>query len=292
MSTHAIELGPRTVLRLSGGDRQRYLNGQISNDVRKLDGGNSIAACVTTLKGKLDALVHVTEHEDAYLIDSEPELRESLSARLDRYIIADDCELADLSDDWRIIHLLGGFEGVTGSGFSRRSERYGEPGTDLWLPREAPLPGGLDLLSAEATEALRIRNRVPQWGAELTPDRLPAEAGLDATAIDFHKGCYIGQEVISRIKSVGRVNRKLVRLRAVGGVTPGEALGPGMRLLDGETDVGMLTSVAGDEALGFVKRDHDQVGSRLSLATTTTVSANDEKKILSTSLEIVESRQA
>ncbi|MGI9241701.1 MAG: YgfZ/GcvT domain-containing protein, partial [Verrucomicrobiales bacterium] len=176
---------------------------------------------------------------------------------------------------------------------SRSSERFCQPGFDLLLPAATPLPDGLDLLSTEAAEALRIRNGVPMWGRELTPDTLPAEAGLDASAIDFHKGCYIGQEVISRIKSVGRVNRKLARLRAVGEIPPGEELCPGMRLIDGETQVGTLTSVAGSEALGFVKRDHDQPGTRLSLAPAAAGDAdNDQKKILSTSLEIVESRQA
>lgn len=293
MSTQAIELGPRTVLQLSGADRQRYLNGQVSNDVRKLDGENSIAACVTTIKGKLDALVRIIEHGDAYLIESEPELRESLFARLDRYIIADDCELADLSDEWRVIHLLGGAAGGADGLVSRSSERFGQPGIDLWLPAGEPLPSGLEILSAEAAESLRIRNGVPMWGRELTPDTLPAEAGLDVTAIDFHKGCYIGQEVISRIKSVGRVNRKLACLRVVGEVSPGEELCAGMRLIDGDAQVGALTSVAGHEALGFVKRDHDQPGTRLSLAPAAAGDTdNDQKKILSTSLEIVESRQA
>lgn len=294
MSEQAIDLGARTLLRLSGGDRQRYLNGQVSNDVRKLDGSNSIAACVTTLKGKLDALVHITEHADAYLIDSEPELREPLLARLGRYIIADDCELDDVSDGWHLIHVLGEF-GPAPEGaavFSRRSERFGQPGTDLWLAPGAAVPDGLTILSDAESEARRIRNAVPKWGAELTPDTLPAEAGLDATAIDFHKGCYIGQEVISRIKSVGRVNRKLVRLRVSGG-DPDERLIPGQRLFDDDREVGSLTSVAGSEALGFVKRDHDRPGTLLRIASPAVASDadNDGKKILSTSLEIVESRQ-
>jgi folate-binding protein YgfZ len=295
MSTKAIDLGARTLLRLSGSDRQRYLNGQVSNDVRKLDGNNSITACVTTLKGKLDALVHIIEHEGAYLIDSEPELREPLLARLDRYIIADDCELDDVSDDWRLIHVLEDFEPDPADAaiLARRSERLGQSGTDQWLPAGAPLPGGLTFLSADEAEALRIRNGVPKWGAELTPDTLPAEAGLDLTAIDFHKGCYIGQEVISRIKSVGRVNRKLVRLRVPDEIPAAEPIAPGMRLFDPdrESEVGVLTSVAGSEALGFVKRDHDRPGTRLQLAPPADAE-NGEKKFLSTSLEIVEDRQA
>lgn len=279
MSAQAIDLGPRTILRLSGTDRRRYLNGQVSNDVRKLDGTNTLPACVTTIKGKLDALVHITELDDAYLIDSEPELRESLLARLDKYIIADDCELTDLSDDWRIIHALGeiGSEHPT-----RSSQRYGQAGTDLWLPAGDNLPTDLDFLPAEAIESLRIRNSIPKWGTELTPDTLPAEANLDTTAIDFHKGCYIGQEVISRIKSVGRVNRRLLRLCTTGS---SPAPGPGTPLFHEGKEIGTITSAAGPDALAFIKRDHQDPGTQL------TTGADAEKKILSTTLEIVDSQQ-
>ena len=282
MSTQAIDLSGRTLLRLAGGDRQRYLNGQVSNDVRKLTAENSLAACVTTIKGKLDALVHLTETDDAYLIDTEAALRESIHARLDKYIIADDCELSDVSDDWHLIHVLGGIDSPHPT---RASERFGQPGTDLWLPTTEPAPAELEFLTAAATESLRIRNGVPQWGAELTPATLPAEARLDETAVDFHKGCYIGQEVISRIKSVGRVNRKLVRLRATAEPPPAE-LEPGQRLFDGEIEVGTLTSASGSDALAFVKRDHQVPGTPLSLAPP----AGTGKKNLSTTLEIVESR--
>ena len=279
MSQQAINVGQRTVLRLEGGDRQRYLNGQVSNDVRKLEGKRiAIPACVTTIKGKLDALVHITEKVDCYLIDSEPGLRESLFARLDKYIVADDCKLTDVSDEWHLIHLLGETETEC------RSERFGQPGSDLWLLPEPEMPEGLDVLSPEAAESLRIRNGVPKWGAELTPDTLPAEAGLDLAAIDFHKGCYIGQEVISRIQSVGRVNRKLVCLQALGGDLAVD-LAPGQILFDGEAEVGSLTSTSGRDALGYVRRNHHSPGTRLSLA-------DQEKKNLSTTLEIVESRQA
>ena len=282
-NTPAIDLAGRTVLRLEGGDRQRYLNGQVSNDVNKLDGGNAIAACVTTLKGKLDALVVITEHEGAYLIDSERELREPLLARLDKYIIADDCELGDVSDDWHLVHVLG--EWQSAAGITRRCQRFGTPGTDLWIPVGEPVPDGLELLSADEAEALRIAKAVPKWGVELTPDTLPAEAGLDANAIDFHKGCYIGQEVISRIKSVGRVNRKLVQLQAAAEAQLEEKVGK--PLFDGDLEVGTITSATPTLALAYVRREHNEVGTILSLEP-----GEDGKKNLSTRLEIVDSQPA
>ena len=271
----AIDLHPRTILRLTGADRQRYLNGQVSNDVRKLDGTNTIPACVTTLKGKLDALVHITEIDDAYLIDTEAELRDSLHARLDKYIIADDCELTDASDDFHLIHTLTPTESDHPT---RASQRLGQPGTDLWLPAGEKIPD-LEFLTPEKILALRIQNTVPAWGAELTPDTLPAEAHLDTTAIDFHKGCYIGQEVISRIKSVGRVNRLLLRLQTTDG-SPAPA--PGTPIFQAEKQVGTITSAAGPDALAYIKRGHQDPGTQLT--------ATDEKN-LSTMLEIVDSQK-
>ena len=280
MSAPAINLEGRTVLRLSGGDRQRYLNGQVTNDVSKLDDKSAMAACVTTIKGKLDALVWITKVDGAYLIDSEPELRESLFMRLDKYIIADDCELTDVSDEWELFHVLDSPE-PGGETYSRHSERLGVRGHDLWIPDDFGHFGGLELISTEEEEELRIRNGIPKWGVELTPDTLPAEAGLDQYAIDFHKGCYIGQEVISRIESVGRVNRKLVRLR----VEKGESPQVGSPLFDGEKEVGILTSVSGSCGLGFARRDHNEPGTILTPEPVT----DPEKKSLSTRLEIVES---
>jgi folate-binding protein YgfZ len=69
-------------------------------------------------------------------------------------------------------------------------------------------------------ERLRIEQAVPRWGAELEAATLPAEAGLDTTAVDFHKGCYIGQEVVSRIKSVGHANRALRVFELIAGTPP------------------------------------------------------------------------
>jgi len=280
MSTPSIDLSDRTILRLTGSDRLRYLNGQVTNDVSKLNREEAMAACVTTIKGKLDAFVYITELEDAYLIDAEPELRESLFMRLDKYIIADDCELTDVSDDWTLVHILG--DGlVTWGAEMRDNVRIGETGKDVWLPAGSPIPDVLTSMASDDIEALRIGNGFPKWGAELTPDTLPAEAGLDAFAIDFHKGCYIGQEVISRIKSVGRVNRTLVRMQI-----NGEAPSAGSPLFDGEKEVGTLTSVSGNRALGFAKRGHNHPGTILGLQET----PETEKKNLSTTLEIVDSQ--
>ena len=98
-------LSPHTVLRLSGPDRLRFLNGQVTQDVHLATRSTAVPACVLNAKGQLEAVCHIREEEESYLIDAPIELRDSLFARLDRYLIADDVELTDESEDWHVAHL-------------------------------------------------------------------------------------------------------------------------------------------------------------------------------------------
>jgi len=116
------------------------------------------------------------------------------------------------------------------------------------------------VLSPELLELVRIEHGVPRWGRELDETTLPPEAGLDRTHVDFHKGCYIGQEVISRLKSVGHVNRELRGFVS----TDGTPLTAGARIFsaaDPARDLGRLTSAAFSFsldrpiALGYLRRD-------------------------------------
>lgn len=262
-----IDLSGRAKFRLTGPDAERYLNGQVSNRVGLATAENAITACVCNVKGKLEGVVFVSrpaDREDAFLVDAPAELRESLLMRLDRYLIADDCEWEDVTDDFALVHAIGEAApsiDLPGAAW-KQANRFGAPGHDLWLTRDslsqvAEAGGGLLEEAAPEVEAFRILRAVPRWGAELTPDTLPAEAGLDKTAIDFHKGCYLGQEVISRIESVGRVNRSLVPLAILeGNVSAGDDLFPAEADEDAKP-TGRITSLTSDQrlALGYVKRD-------------------------------------
>ncbi len=264
-----IDLSARTKLQFTGPDRVRYINGQVTNNVTRLKTGESLPACVTTAKGKLSADVIISAGLDSLLVDADPELRETLHARLERYIIADDVTQEDVTDDFALFHLLGGEAPdpatLPGSARVLQTRRFGEDGIDILVPSadaetvRAQLTATRPLLDEELVEILRIERGIPRWGHELKEDTLPPEAHLESTHIDYHKGCYIGQEVISRLRSVGHVNRQLLGFTSTGG----EPLAAGMRLFapaDPTKQIGVLTSAAWSfavekpVALGYLRR--------------------------------------
>jgi folate-binding protein YgfZ len=263
-----FDLSDRIKLRVSGADRARYLNGQVTANVTKLAADTALPACVTTAKGKLSGEVFISAGlDESVLIDSDVTLRETLPARLERYIVADDVTIEDVTDAYALFHFLG----PTGTGFAiqtklkpafyRRANRYGKSGLDLWLEDKSEMAaiGETREISPELAESIRIEAGIPRWGCELREDTLPPEAGLDRTHVDYAKGCYIGQEVISRIKSVGHVNRRLSGFISAGG----EPLQAGWSVFapgDLTKPVGELTSAAWSfalakpVALGYLRR--------------------------------------
>ncbi len=231
----------RSLLAFRGPDAVRYLNGQLTQDVRNLQ-ETALPSCVTDAKGKLQFFVHVFRGpDDSIWVEGPAGEAEELEARLTRYLIADDVEVENLSDAWSLVHV---FESPAAPvpperGFVRGSDRIGSAGYDVWLP--AGTEFACDPLSPAEAEARRIAAGVPAWGAELTPGMLPPEAGLDRGAISYHKGCYIGQEVLSRMKSAGKVNRRLTAFTVDATAAAGDKLLIAGR--DGK-EAGWLTSVS------------------------------------------------
>lgn len=237
-----INLSSRAKWRLSGGDRIRYLNGQVTQDVRPARADRAVYACVTNVKGKIegDVFIHASPDGSSLLLDAPADLRDDLGLRLDKYIIADDALLEDITDEWQIWHrLLPGDISVAEGAHSLVNEtRFRLPGQDLWLPAGAPPPKGLDL-SAEDAETLRILQKVPAFPQELNSDTFPQEAGLETTAMSFNKGCYIGQEILSRIKTTGKMPRQVIAWTAETELPVQTAL------LDANgKEIGSITSVA------------------------------------------------
>ena len=262
-----IDLGNPALFEFRGTDAVRFLNGQVTQDVR-LVAKNTIAlpACITDAKGRLQFRVWLTgKGDDTLWVDAPAQSAADLEARLTRYLIADDVEVSDLTGKWSLAHFTGtpGQDQLAEGVLVRASARFGVAGTDWWIPagREVRFPAEIPVLEGEELDAFRIRSGVPAWESELTDGLLPPEAGLDATDISYQKGCYIGQEVISRIKSAGKVNKRLVRMTFDSNV-PVE----GITLVDSDGQpVGALTSISAHgenglrHALGFVKRGVDAV---------------------------------
>ena len=202
--------GPRTLLKLTGEDRTRFLNGQVTQDLKKLSPGQAVRAAIITAKGKLEADCRIGATADALWIETDAPLRESLHTRLEKFIVADDVNVEDVSESFRLAHFptpSAPPPDAPKDCLSFTSARFREPGLDLWIPSSSPWkPSALPLT---AWEPLRIARGLPFWGIDVGPDTLPPEAGFESDAISSTKGCYIGQEVISRLRSVGHVNRHL-----------------------------------------------------------------------------------
>lgn len=243
----AINLASRARFQLTGTDRVRYLNGQVTNDVRQTDARRALYAVVTDVKAHIvaDIFIHVSADGSALLIDAEGELRDMLAARLERYIIADDVVLDDVTEAWQQWHFIGpAAEALRNETGAIECRRLGEHGVDLWLPTGAVAPTfTAPELTAADFETLRVLRGIPRCPNELNGEAFPAEAHLEESAISFTKGCYIGQEIISRIRTTGKMPRTLVRWMA----EPGEAVRPGMTLATpGNPDktIGIITSAA------------------------------------------------
>ena len=251
---HRIDLGQPSLLEFRGPDAVRFLNGQLTQDVRRVAGGKiSLPSCVTDAKGRLQFRVTVTEAaEGALWVAGLAGWAEDLEARLTRYLIADDVEVEDRSGKYALHHFTGAMPEPPPGVVARESDRFGMAGTDWWIPvrQVVEFPGSL--LEGDALEALRIVNGVPLWGRELLAGMLPPEARLEETDISYHKGCYIGQEVISRIKSAGKVNRRLTRFVFDADVPV--APGPLENAAGEVTSVAPLAVAGVRHALGYVKR--------------------------------------
>jgi folate-binding protein YgfZ len=236
-----VNLSNRAKWRLSGEDRVRYLNGQITQDVRRASQDETLYGCVTNAKGRIegDVFFHVAPDGQSLLLDAEGALRETLAARLERYMIADDVALEDITEAWQLWHAFPGSEGAPQRQGGLASWRLGALGRDYWLPAGASpsLAGELELDEAEF-EFLRA---IPRYPNELNTEVFPQEAGLEQRAMSFSKGCYIGQEILSRIKSTGKIPHVLAAWRALDG---GSTVPAGAALFDESGHAaGALTSV-------------------------------------------------
>ena len=267
-----VDLSERAKFRITGADRLRFLNGQITNDLRKASETSAIEACILNAKGKTDAHIFVCASGESFLVDASGDLQEKLKVRLERYVIADDVEIENVADQFSLFHVLSQQSPELESGRVVSVRRFAEPGWDVWVDagQHDALLRKLSLQSrlcdSGTAETMRIEQGIPRWGRELTEEIIPIEANLEQRTIDYQKGCYIGQEVISRMKMSGQTNKRLCGLISLDNIR----LQPGMRLVSPSTpgkEVGWITSATRSAtqeiALGYVKRGFNGDGTKL-----------------------------
>jgi folate-binding protein YgfZ len=257
-----VVLSPRSIWRLTGPDARRYLNGQITNDVTNLADGEGCYTAVCTAKGRMEGDLFVSLRGADFYLDAGAELHDNLGARLEKYLVADDASFEDVGDLWSLSHVFGPKPPAPDTGFAISRSRFGIPGHDLWLPSSGAIVIG-ESVGADVVETLRLEQGVPRWGAELTTATLPPEAGPQLLeAISYTKGCYVGQETIARLKSVGHVNRTLVFLRSDSDAFPA----PQAKLQHEGKEIGVVTSAGFSPrlkrgiALGYVQLAHATEG--------------------------------
>jgi tRNA-modifying protein YgfZ len=278
-----FDLTPRGRLRVTGRDRARLLHNVTSNEVKKLAAGSGCYAFLLTPQGRIQADLNLFCFADHFLIDTEPELRETVPRLILKYKVADQVEVEDITSATWAIAIEGptAAQALTAAGTPAPFELYShlpwgectvanisetaQPGFRIFGPATHP-PPTLDAIT-RASEAdvrqVRIENGRPRFGEDIRETSLPQETG-QMHAVSFQKGCYIGQEIVERIRAQGHVNKHLVRLAMEASAPPS----PGTKLMADGKEVGEITSAVcspefGVAVLANVRVPHTEPGTVL-----------------------------
>jgi folate-binding protein YgfZ len=294
-----MDLSYRALLQVTGPDRLSFLQGMLSNDLRALEPFAGQHATLLSQQGKVIADVRVLCAMNSFYLDFLESLKEKILAHLNRYLVADEVEIADRSNEYAtlsvqgpqseaLLHTLVGKTELPAHTLRHgmvnidatdicivHASHTGETGFDLIGPIANLLNIAQRLTDAgkqfsaawvgeEAQNILRVEAGIPRYGVDFTEDTLLLEVGLDH-AVSFSKGCYLGQEVVERIRSRGHVNKKLVGLSLEGR----ESVSPGDVIVFTDRPVGTITSSVDSPALGqpialgYVHKDYWNLGTRL-----------------------------
>jgi folate-binding protein YgfZ len=265
------------MLKVSGADAAEYLQGQLTNDIEGIGADEGCYAALLDRKGHLQADMRVLRLKpDEIWIDLDPGPASAVVGHLRTYSIGREVEIADVSEQWAITSLIGprapeiaGIEGLR----PEHAQRYRDwdgievlaVATDLGLDlvtraeqadplRELLRDAGAVEVSADAAEILRVESGRPRFGIDMSAELMPAEAGISDRAVDFEKGCYIGQEPVARLHYRGRPNRRLRGLRLSAPAEHGEVLRLGEREV-GTIGTSCLSPALGPIALAVVRRE-------------------------------------
>jgi folate-binding protein YgfZ len=289
------QLSGQAGLAITGGDRVRWLNGMVSNNIRDLAAGHGVYAFLLNPQGHILSDLYAYNRGESFLLAVDRAQVAKIWDHFDHYIIMDDVEVANLSDKLTVLGIAGpkAAEVLSKAGFSIpelaplqlieitgqevavtlvRGDNPAVPWYELWLApeatgkvREALIRAGAKAAGGEALELLRIASGMPRYGQDIRERDLPQETEQHR-ALNFSKGCYIGQEIVERIRSRGNVHRKFT-----GFVMDGALPQPGTKIQAEGKDVGEITSSAslplasGERkiALGYIRREIGTPGKQL-----------------------------
>jgi folate-binding protein YgfZ len=280
-SVGVVDMSERGAVLVTGPDAWSYLQSLVSADLDTVGDGQGVHSLLLTPQGKLDVDFRLLRVGDEVWLDCDPGFGAQLAASLLRFRIRVKCDVTDRSGEWGSLAVRGPNAIDAASALEVQvpaAPHAHVPFEDAAVVR-APWPGGdgfdvvgpaatvakaADRLSAagvpacstEAYEALRIEVGVPRQGYDLDAKTIPQEAFLELDAVSFSKGCFLGQELVCRIDTRGRVNRYLRRLTAIQDGRPPR----GAEIVAGDKVVGTVTSsVAATDllaaALGYVRHE-------------------------------------
>ncbi len=271
-----VDLAWRGVIEMTGRDRARFLHGMCTNDIKKLQPGQGCMAAVVNRQGKMVAEMIVHAAENALFLEMDRSNLIPTIDRLSKFLVADDVTMR--VSDSAVLGLWGpraqallavkelpDFHFLMRDGVAiSRNRTLGIEGYHLIVPTaksgeaDGILGHGVPPAGFEAHETLRIENGFPRWGADMDDTLLPMEAGLEALAISYTKGCYIGQEVIQRVKTYSEPPKLLVQLE-VADASPGD------KITSGTDEAGAVTSATSSLALALVRKEFKSPGTELTV---------------------------
>ncbi len=243
----APELG---LIVVSGTDRETWLNGLVTCDVKKLEDGAVTYGLAVTQKGRISSDLFVLKRGDAVVLVLPARARDVLTEAFERYLVMEDAEMS--RDDSRRVWLAHGPKSAALGGHP--CDRTGLGGALFVEPPEEAIRlaervaslGGL-VGDDQGWEALRLERGVPAFGVDFDDKTYPQEASLEKRAVSFDKGCYLGQEVVCMLELRGHVKRKLVSFVA----DDGAALAAGAKIVDAAgSEVGTVSSAGESPTLG------------------------------------------
>jgi len=271
-----LQLQDWTTISIKGADRSSFLHNMCTNEICKLNAGDISEAFLTDVKGKIVAHVFISVQQEEIVLLTVPNQAEQIISHLDRYIIREDVSLNDVSEQFSWLAVFGT---ETSYGNAIGDDRLVLPQTLLWpqgLLVRCPnadlekLTGELisdstKQVSPDVWQALRVESGMSLFSVDFDNSNLPQEIDRNPQAINFNKGCYLGQETIARLDALGHVNKKIVGLQFADQNVPK----PGTNLYDIEKEVGTITSASWSPqldaplAMAMVRRSSNELGKKL-----------------------------